>query len=257
MSKLAAALKAILAKFNEAINAELKKLPPAEQFDANSELFGARKSIEWNMSRLIENLGIIEGKFTSAEAEAITEITAEVRKALEASGDFIAKAAHEAAITAAASKAKEDERTAITAETQRKEKVSAARAKLAKEAEIPTVICEKLGDDLLLGEPLALEVAGRKLKARVDECAKLRLTVENSAEFVAAACSLPLDEAGDKAFEHQLAPVRSALAVSSSAESNKGKQQTQQQQANPLAGAGNTTPAGATTTGGESWTRFV
>lgn len=222
MKELLANFLAFCAELKAKANAVLATLPPIEQFEANQELSYGIRSVQRYANELKETAENLEGKMnqfaTKAEEAAAAAAAATAEATLLAKVDsngkplYIKAAESEGAVTAAVLAKETEVKTAMTAEFEKKNKISQRRIKLVSDKTLPAIAASNISDAVLGADNADAGI--EKVKERLARLKKLGLTEANCESLVGQAASLAVDEAGEKAFNASLATVEAAVKAS-------------------------------------------
>jgi hypothetical protein len=186
-------------------NAMLAGLPPLEQYEAAQELsYGLRslQSYGRQLASQAENLkSSIKATLAKMKERYDSSAQASARAALLATGEYVKKADHEAAINAALDSKAKELRTAFEAETVLKETISQRRAEIrAGLSDLPAEAAEKIVNAIsaeILGADNYKESV-EAIKGRIGKVREIGLDPAKAADFTAEVVALPLGEEGDK-----------------------------------------------------------
>ena len=192
------------------INAQLKALPPLEQFEAASQLSWPLRQLQEYGESLTNQIGEIQSKVERFVSEQAERLRAEVRSELASSGEFVLKADAETAASTARADGERAAREAIQAEIAETNTLRERRAKVVTDGVIPAVLAERLGDEIFRGEDFMDRV--NKVGERAQKISKLGLAPEGVNAALAEMASIPVDESGDAVFEGRLATIQQIAA---------------------------------------------
>lgn len=215
-------------------NAALAGLPPLEQFEASAELAYCFRSLTRQANELMQFADLMNQQMTEAAAKIATRVTAEAQTALKASGEYLAKVDHDAAVTAAANAREAEVRQAIQEAAASASLLQSRRKQLVDTKVMPAAAAERLPDTVLTGDDFIANA--NKVVARLEKLKPFGITAESAPDVVGEVASIPLDAEGDVVLSQRLKLVESAATA----------QRRTAPVANPLALPNAQTPAAAT-----------
>lgn len=193
-------------------NATLKSLPPLEQFEASQELSYCFRSLTAQANNLIEFADNATKSLTLMVGKIKDGASAEAKSGLIASGEFISKADHEAAVAAGKISKETEVRTAIEAESRTRQTVAERRQKLIADKVLPAIAAERLSETVLAADDFAASAG--KVAARLKKFADIGITAEKAPSVVGEVAALALDDAGEALLMHRLKFCQEAGASS-------------------------------------------
>jgi ElaB/YqjD/DUF883 family membrane-anchored ribosome-binding protein len=198
----------------------LAGLPPLEQYEAAQELsYGLRslQSYGKQLASQAENLkSSIQATLAKMKEKYSSSAQANAQAALLATGDYVKKSDHEAAINAALDTKTKELRSAFEAEAALKETVSKRRAEIrAGFSDLPAEAAEKISNAIsaeVLGADNYKESVDA-IKARIGKVREIGLDPAKAADFTAEVAALPLGEEGDKTVAARCEQVKQLIGA--------------------------------------------
>lgn len=203
MEELLNQFKVMVDQLRTKANEVLVKLPPLEQFEANSSIAHSIRDMEYmgkyfeeSFQSALEKVTELQGKFP-AKVEEIE--TAAVEAALK-DGEVMKKEDVEASIQAAKANAEKQVREEVTLLASRRAELIAKPEN--GEALLSAEMAALIPDEVLLGE--TYKDAAKMLSDRVDNMVKIGLKTPS---LQASLAKEPLDEDGQKVFKSRLESI--------------------------------------------------
>lgn len=202
MEELIKAIQGMIGGARGEFNKAIAKLPPLEQFEANQSLAWGFQFLQSTCSDFISQLTRLDADLMEkfGKAQVLAE-AAGLEKALTAKL-VMAVADHEAAVNAAATGAREDERKSLTAQFEQQLKAEQARAVLLEG--VPTALAQLVPAEALVGDGATQNA--KALKDRLKKLADAGCANADSA-FLQEIAGLGFDAAGNAAFETRSTPI--------------------------------------------------
>lgn len=249
LQQLMAAINGIKAKVNDAI----KGLPPIAQYEASGEIAHCLRVMTNYGGELCNQVTALETQATAVVAaiqeKAKTEAVTAAMEKLKSDGEFISKADHTSAVTAAVGAKEKEVKDGVAAAAQAEKLIGTRREELISAKTLPAIVAHKVPSKLLEGD--GYKDNASKIAARFK-------TLAESTGISAEATDLDTDqkavvegiaelglEAGDETtFSTRIGLMKTAVTAA------KSKKAGGEPEINPLQGAGGGSGGGESGTEG-------